>query len=68
MRPVAPGATEPEDRPDSVIEADRGRHSEKPECVYELLERMYPQASKLELFARGTPHPGWIAWGNEAKP
>jgi N6-adenosine-specific RNA methylase IME4 len=59
---------DPEDRPDSVIEAARGRHSEKPDCVYELLERMYPQASKLELFARGRARKGWVSWGNEAKP
>jgi N6-adenosine-specific RNA methylase IME4/ParB-like chromosome segregation protein Spo0J len=59
---------DPEDRPDSVIEAARGRHSEKPASVYQLLERMYPQATKLELFARGTPRPGWAAWGNEATP
>ena len=52
------------DRPDSVIEAPRGRHSEKPAAVYELLERMYPDASKLELFARQT-RSGWSAWGNE---
>jgi N6-adenosine-specific RNA methylase IME4/ParB-like chromosome segregation protein Spo0J len=58
-------APEPEDCPESVIEAPRGRHSEKPACVYELLERMYPEASKLELFARGKPRPGWTAWGNE---
>jgi N6-adenosine-specific RNA methylase IME4/ParB-like chromosome segregation protein Spo0J len=53
------------DRPDSVVEAPRGRHSEKPACFYELLERMYPAASKLELFARRAPRPGWAAWGNE---
>jgi N6-adenosine-specific RNA methylase IME4 len=56
----APGA-----RPDSVIEAKRGRHSEKPSCVYELIERMYPHTRKLELYARGAPHKGWHAWGNE---
>jgi N6-adenosine-specific RNA methylase IME4 len=55
---------EPEDRVDSVLEAPRGRHSEKPERVYELLEQMYPHASKLELFARRR-RPGWAAWGNE---
>jgi N6-adenosine-specific RNA methylase IME4 len=56
---------DPEDRVDSVLEAPRGRHSEKPAEVYELLERMYPRASKLELFARGAPRAGWAAWGNE---
>jgi N6-adenosine-specific RNA methylase IME4 len=55
---------EPEDRVDSVLKAPRGRHSEKPARVYELIEQMYPHASKLELFAR-SQRPGWIAWGNE---
>ena len=58
---------EPEDLPDSAIEAPRGGHSEKPGSVYELLERMYPQASKLELFARGIPRAGWAAWGNQVE-
>jgi N6-adenosine-specific RNA methylase IME4 len=52
------------DRPDSVIEAARRRHSEKPQCVYELIERMFPGAARVELFARQT-RPGWVAWGNE---
>jgi N6-adenosine-specific RNA methylase IME4/ParB-like chromosome segregation protein Spo0J len=60
-------APDPEDRPDSVIEAPRGKHSEKPASAYELIERMYPRVSKLELFARGTPRPGWTAWGNEVE-
>ena len=50
-----------------MIEARRGRHSEKPTAVRELIERMYPHASKLELFARGKPPPGWAFWGNEAE-
>lgn len=52
------------DRPDSVIEAPRRRHSEKPACVYELIECMYPSATRLELFARST-RKGWSAWGDE---
>jgi N6-adenosine-specific RNA methylase IME4 len=58
---------EPTQRPDSVIEAKRGRHSQKPEAVYELIESAYPKPTKLELFARGSPRPGWQAWGNEAE-
>jgi len=54
----------PARRPDSVIEAKRRRHSQKPDCVYELIEAMYPDAKRLELFARGTRQ-GWSAWGNE---
>lgn len=56
----------PDRRPDSVVEARRGRHSEKPNCFYELIEQMYPHAQRLELFARGKHRPGWSAWGNEA--
>jgi N6-adenosine-specific RNA methylase IME4 len=62
------GASQPPDpleRPPSVIRAKRGRHSEKPAIFAEWLERMYPSLSKLELFARGKPRPGWSAWGNE---
>jgi len=56
---------EPKLRLDSVIEAPLGRHSAKPVRVYERLEHLYPDRSKLELFARGKPRPGWTAWGNE---
>jgi N6-adenosine-specific RNA methylase IME4 len=58
---------DPEDRPNSVIEAPRGAHSEKPALVYELIERAYPLASKLELFARGVTRSGWTFWGNEVE-
>jgi N6-adenosine-specific RNA methylase IME4 len=52
-------------RHSSLIEAKRGRHSAKPACVYELIEQMYPRATKLELFARNN-RPGWASWGNQA--
>lgn len=54
-------------RPDSVIEAPRGRHSAKPESVYELLERAWPEwrGNRRELFQRA-PRAGWLGWGNEA--
>ena len=53
-----------ENKPDSVIEAPRTEHSEKPEVVYEIIERMYPELPKVELFCR-SPRIGWVAWGNE---
>jgi N6-adenosine-specific RNA methylase IME4/ParB-like chromosome segregation protein Spo0J len=56
---------EPKRRSSSVICSPKRRHSQKPDCVYELIERIYPQVSKLELFARN-PRPGWSAWGNQA--
>jgi N6-adenosine-specific RNA methylase IME4/ParB-like chromosome segregation protein Spo0J len=55
----------PGNRPDSVIEAPRREHSRKPDEAYELIERMYPELPKIELFARA-PREGWTAWGNQA--
>lgn len=51
-------------RPDSVIEAPRTAHSVKPETSYAIIEAMYPEAKRVELFARGQ-RKGWKAWGNE---
>lgn len=39
-------------------------HSAKPAEAYERIEKLYPTASKLELFARQS-RPGWACWGNE---
>lgn len=54
------------DRPPSVLFADVGEHSEKPKEVYELIEKMYPNRSYLELFARETRE-SWTSWGNEVE-
>ena len=59
-----PGVPEPENRPDSVIEAPRLEHSVKPDRLYEIIETAYPDRRYLELFAR-RPRDGWEAWGNE---
>jgi len=48
----------------SVIDADIGEHSAKPEAVYEMIENLYPQHKYLELFGR-KKRPGWEVWGNE---
>ena len=53
------------DRPDSVIESPRRGHSEKPDEVYAILERMFAGVPKVELFHRGELRPGWHTWGNE---
>lgn len=50
--------------PESVIVAPRRRHSEKPEALQEMIERVYPGRRYLELFAR-RQRPGWTAWGDE---
>jgi N6-adenosine-specific RNA methylase IME4 len=51
-------------RPPSVFHAPRREHSRKPDEAYALIERMYPDLPKIELFAR-SQRPGWDAWGNE---
>ncbi len=48
-----------------VVMARKMEHSRKPDDVHSSIERMYPTASKVELFARRA-RPGWAAWGNEA--
>jgi N6-adenosine-specific RNA methylase IME4 len=52
-------------RPSSVLHAPRREHSRKPDEAYELIERMYPELPKIELFARNA-RDGWAAWGNQA--
>lgn len=56
----------PETRPSSVLAAPRTTHSTKPTEFYELIERMYPQLSKVELFARNERQ-GWERWGNQVE-
>lgn len=48
----------------NVILAPRRAHSQKPDEVTACIERLYPDARRLELFAR-TERPGWDAWGDE---
>jgi N6-adenosine-specific RNA methylase IME4 len=47
----------------SWLEAPRGRHSAKPDAVYDLITRASP-SPRIELFARSI-RPGWFAWGHE---
>ena len=60
----APGATPECERVASVFREARGRHSKKPQCVYEWIERAFPDKSKLEMYCRA-PRDGWSVWGNE---
>lgn len=39
-------------------------HSRKPEYVQDMIDLMYPNTEKLEMFARCTRQ-GWDVWGNE---
>ena len=47
-----------------VLREKSTKHSKKPECAYEMIEDMFPEAHKIELFARNY-RDGWESWGNE---
>lgn len=61
-----PGLPPTDVRPPSVILAERTNHSSKPAEVYGLIEAMYPEAKRLELFAREKRR-GWDAWGDDER-
>lgn len=48
----------------NVALAPATTHSVKPYCLHEALERMYPDADRVELFATRV-RPGWVCVGNE---
>lgn len=49
----------------TLITAPRGEHSEKPEAMRAMIERVSP-GPYVELFARRTA-PNWNVWGNEVE-
>ncbi|MET3124474.1 N6-adenosine-specific RNA methylase IME4 [Oxalobacteraceae bacterium GrIS 2.11] len=55
-------------RPGSVFESCRREHSRKPEICYDMIEQMYPELSKIELFKRGVVRQNWAGFGNECIP
>lgn len=59
-------APSPKNKISSVIEAPRRMHSQKPDQMYGLFEKMYPafKGHFVELFARNK-RDGWASWGNE---
>ena len=52
----------------TVIYAPKGKHSEKPEEMRDLIHKVSdrPGFNKLEMFAR-KELPGWDVWGNEVE-
>ena len=47
-----------------LVFAPPREHSRKPDEVRDLIVRAYPDAARIEMFARVTM-PGWISWGND---
>lgn len=48
----------------SVFTEKVQKHSQKPEISYEIINRLYPNLKKLELYAR-QERDGYDCWGNE---
>ncbi len=50
----------------TIIREKATRHSSKPIKAYEFIENIYPNYTKIELFAR-KKRQGWDVWGNEVE-
>jgi N6-adenosine-specific RNA methylase IME4 len=47
-----------------LFEAERTKHSKKPDCVRGFIEELFGDIPRIELFARQYAD-GWDCWGNE---
>jgi len=61
---LTPIAIEERGKIHSVFTEQVKEHSRKPEISYQIIERLYPNLNKIELFAR-RKRQGWDVWGNE---
>ena len=48
----------------TVLREASTKHSKKPECAYRMIEEMFPNTSRIEMYARNV-RDGWDSWGNE---
>jgi len=49
---------------DSVYSEEKTEHSKKPDFFYDMIEDLYPNSKKIELFARNK-RDGWTSFGNQ---
>ena len=49
---------------DSVYSEERTKHSKKPDFYYGMIEDLYPNSNKIELFSR-YKREGWRVYGNQ---
>lgn len=59
-------APKPKARVPSVYNLPRRKHSQKPDEIRDQIASWWPDAKRIELFAR-SEHPGWTSWGNEVE-
>jgi len=60
IKPVDPG------KYTTVLKENHTTHSTKPEAAYRMIEVMFPNTNRIELFARNTRNQ-WDSFGNEIK-
>ena len=53
-------------KPTTVFAEGAREHSRKPECAYKLIESLYSQASKVDVFSR-QKREGWEQFGNQTE-
>lgn len=56
----------PEFRISSVIRCDRGQHSSKPDYIRTMIEKWFPNSSRIEMFSR-LQRPSWTSFGNQVE-
>jgi len=64
--PMLPISKEARGKHTTVLREKATKHSKKPTCAYEMIEKLYPNINKIELFAR-QKREGWDVWGNEVE-
>ena len=64
---LVPVATEERGKIHTVFSEQVKRHSQKPNISFDIINRLYPSLSKLELYARNERE-GYDCWGNEVAP
>lgn len=50
----------------TVLREKSTKHSKKPNCAYQMLEDMFPNSKKIELFSR-LERCGWDSFGNQVE-
>ena len=48
----------------TIIREKSREHSRKPDAAYWMIEELYPDARRIDVFSREA-RPGWDQWGNE---
>lgn len=63
---LLPVALEERGKIHTVFTEQVKRHSQKPEIAYQIIERLYPNTEKIEVYARNK-RASWDVWGNEVE-